>query len=313
MQTDFSKSAKFVSEREINHQSEFKHTFIRISSSSIDFLFSYKMTSNPEEITLASIPPTQIDIPGLITRPPRQPYKTIVFSGGGVRGFAIAGAIKYLANVGLIDKITTRKFIGTSVGSLIGFLLALRYDVIDIVDFMRRFPLKSIENLDIDCFTRLITEHGLEHGDKFITYIRGICEHRTGNPDITFKQLTEKYNSELVCIGSNLAVAYGATTFDIHTTPDLPVWQAIRISCGIPLFFTPVIDISGGVWVDGGVTNNYAMDIVSREELVDTIGILLMRNSTDSIICTKDEITGHVQTTYNIADYMRKVMTEAIA
>ena len=51
--------------------------------------------------------------------------QTIVISGGSINGIICLGALQYLINNKLLDNITT--FIGTSSGSMTGFLLSIGY------------------------------------------------------------------------------------------------------------------------------------------------------------------------------------------
>ena len=57
------------------------------------------------------------------------------------------------------------------------------------------------------------------------------------------------------------------TIFSYETTPLVPVAQAIRASCGIPIFYTPFKFSCGDPnidpydWVDGGLVNNYPINL----------------------------------------------------
>ena len=59
--------------------------------------------------------------------------KNLAISGGGSMGIGIIGIIKYLENKHIIKNI--KNYIGTSIGSLICFLLILGYTTNQIYNF----------------------------------------------------------------------------------------------------------------------------------------------------------------------------------
>ena len=58
-------------------------------------------------------------------------FNTICLSGGGIRGFELLGAIAYLQEILDFGKINN--FIGTSVGSMVCYLLAIGYTSLEIL------------------------------------------------------------------------------------------------------------------------------------------------------------------------------------
>ena len=73
-------------------------------------------------------------------------YDTICLSGGGLKGFAFVGALEYLHNKSYIDLNKINNFVGTSVGSILSYLLTLGYTVQEIIDFILDFNFKSLES-----------------------------------------------------------------------------------------------------------------------------------------------------------------------
>ena len=75
-------------------------------------------------------------------------YTTLVLSGGGVKGILMLGAIQYMIDNRLLEKTTT--YIGTSVGAMIGYLLAIGYTPIEIVAYLCNHGNSSeLTNFDI--------------------------------------------------------------------------------------------------------------------------------------------------------------------
>lgn len=87
------------------------------------------------------------------------------------------------------------------------------------------------------------------------------------NSDLTFAELSQKAaqpNSkfkELFVVGTNLSLQM-PVIYSAETTPDFPIWEAVRISMSIPLFFAAMKPDQGKqIFVDGGVTWNYPLDL----------------------------------------------------
>ena len=126
--------------------------------------------------------------------------------------------------------------------------------------------------------------YGLYKGDKFYSWIGDVLSRKTGDPDITFQQLKDRYNRDLIITGSNLS----RRKLEIYSpmwTPDMPVRKAVRISMSIPLFFQPVIrndtETDTPMYlVDGGLLENYPMTVFQQHGtcyvLDETIGFKLL-------------------------------------
>ena len=61
--------------------------------------------------------------------------------------------------------------------------------------------------------------------------------------------------------------------FNHETYPEMQVLKAIRISTSIPFFYEPV-NFEENLYVDGGIDNNFPIEIFD-ENLDETLAILL--------------------------------------
>jgi len=77
-------------------------------------------------------------------------------------------------------------------------------------------------------------------------------------------------------VGTNVTLQR-AQIFNAKNTPDFPIWQAIRISIGIPLLFPPVW-VDGCYYCDGGVGYSYPINLFDEGDKPnpETLGIKLM-------------------------------------
>ncbi|RYF84561.1 MAG: patatin, partial [Chitinophagaceae bacterium] len=101
---------------------------------------------------------------------------------------------------------------------------------------------------------------------------------KTGNPLLSFAQLHQLHLQkpqfkDFYCTGTNLS-RQRLQVFSYEHSPHMPLAQAVRISCSIPLYFEPVAlddqfrrikknDTLSFVnyYVDGGMLSNYPISI----------------------------------------------------
>lgn len=197
-------------------------------------------------------------------------FVNLCFEGGGVKGIAYAGALKVLAERGVMPGI--RRVAGTSAGAISSALVAMGADWKTVREIVGGTHFRKFMDDSWGLYKdskRLLKEFGWFKGDEFRQWMRDKVGRLTGNKDLTFGELwsmsvsTPGTYRDLTVVGSDLnrqkAVVYNAAN-----SPDMPVWEAVRISMSIPLFFASCKDELGDVLVDGGVSWNYPLDIYDR-------------------------------------------------
>lgn len=221
-----------------------------------------------------------------------QPKIGLVLSGGGAKGFAHIGILKQLEKSGLqVDYIG-----GTSMGAIVGGLYASGYSADQIEKIV----------LDTDFLTLLQDKisrrekalFSKEHGEKYAITLP-IKEGSIGLPlGLSKGQNVLNYLTELLapvddindfsklpipfyCIATNIETG----TEEILEKGSLPL--ALRASAAFPSLLNPV-EINGKLLVDGGVVNNFPVDIMRKKNLDLIIGVsvqgqLLKRDELSSI------------------------------
>ncbi len=202
----------------------------------------------------------------------------VVLSGGGAKGTAHIGALKVIERAGIPIDIVT----GTSMGSLVGGLYAIGYNS-EALDTLVRgldwtYLLSDRENMsrqniiDRKRQNTYIISHGLTIGKRNNTD-GGIIKGR--NISMLLEKLCMGYNDSLdfnklpiafACVATNIV---DNSEIDIHSGR-LP--QALRASMAIPAFFSPV-RMGDMVLVDGGMTNNYPVDLARAMGADVVIGV----------------------------------------
>lgn len=188
-----------------------------------------------------------------------QKYHTLIFEGGGVKGFAYAEALKTLEEKEVIRLRDITTFVGSSAGAITATLLACGATPETLQTFLE---------VDFNIFQ-----------DDKVGYIRdawnlwrrwGYCEGKTFekwfkeclnklNPTFagfqpTFQEIQKHKGKKLIVTASNFSTGK-LQLFTPETTPDVPIWLAVRASMAIPFFFQPIQYKGDWLW-DGGIWAN---------------------------------------------------------
>jgi NTE family protein len=225
-----------------------------------------------------------------------QACTNLVLEGAGIRGVAYAGAIQYMEERGMIEHLDNVG--GTSAGAIAALAISLGYTAKEIEDLIYNTKLQKFNDgkfFFIGGISRLNRNYGWYRGKAFTKWLEKVIERKTGNADITFRELHEQRFKNLYVTGTSLN-HQSLLVFSHTTYPDMKVKDAVRISMSIPLYFEArVIDSVGHVLskapknsyydlvVDGGFTGNFPITmfdsltslngIQSRVANVKTIGL----------------------------------------
>ncbi|MCM3066642.1 patatin-like phospholipase family protein [Priestia flexa] len=193
-----------------------------------------------------------------------------VFSGGGLKGFALIGALQALEERDFIF----RRLAGTSAGSIVCALIVAGYTSDEMMEMMDEMNVKSLLDQRVSFLPSALTKWlllywnlGLYKGEKLEKWIasklkaRGIVtfgDLPEGSLRIIASDLT---NSKLVILPDDLP-RYGIDS------KKFPVAKAVRMSCSIPYFFEPVRLRTNPVSliVDGGVLSNFPIFLFDDDQ-----------------------------------------------
>ena len=215
-------------------------------------------------------------------------YRNLVFKGGGIRGVAYLGALEELERLGLMENI--QRVAGSSVGAIAALMVSLRLrarevkTIFDTLDFSRVPQVRSegqaesiLARLELTtCSQRLLKNFGWYSSDYFYNWLKNvIADHVLGKPDATFTDLQQLGCRDLYVVVSNMT-RHCAEIMSVETTPEVAVADAIRMSMSIPLYFEALrFDGQqfgkGDLYVDGGLFNNYPVDLFDRPDVIERI------------------------------------------
>jgi predicted acylesterase/phospholipase RssA len=195
----------------------------------------------------------------------------IYLSGGGICATAHVGALQELSKH--IPLKAIKEWMGVSAGSLIAMCLCIGFTLDELYEFSVRFDFSHIQ--DPDGIPGWILHFGMDTGDRLQRLVNA-CLHVKGlSSEMTFQEVYQKYGLSLRVLATDLNQATGKC-FSPTDTPDYPVSYAVRASMTYPYYFQPfVCPITGHSYVDGGVTSNYPLYLIPKEEHSRTWSILL--------------------------------------
>ncbi len=202
----------------------------------------------------------------------------LVLSGGGAKGMAHIGALKIIEEAGIpIDYV-----VGTSMGSIIGGLYAIGYTPEQMDTMVRK---QDWSYLLSDRISR--SEKNMAEREVDEKYVISVPFSKKAIQDVTgglikgqnignlFSELTLGYHDSInfnklpipfACVSENIV---NGKEYNFHSGV---LSTAMRASMAIPGVFTPV-RLDSMVLVDGGVINNYPVNVAKQMGADVIIGI----------------------------------------
>jgi NTE family protein len=206
-----------------------------------------------------------------------RPKVGVILSGGGAKGFAHVGVLKVLEEAGLkIDYIG-----GTSMGSIVGGLYAIGYDV----DTLEKLVMSlDWDRLLSDEISRrdLSIEEKPDHDRFFVKF--PLKERKVKLPAgvVTGQNIENKFAELCTHIYNtrdfrNFQIPYLCVATDVETGLEKVFHEGylptcMRASMAIPSVFSPT-KIDGKLYIDGGVVNNFPVDHVKEMGADILIGV----------------------------------------
>ncbi len=197
----------------------------------------------------------------------KYPWKNLVFEGGGIKAIAYTGALKILELKGITNNI--ERVAGSSAGSLIALMMALKYSSDEILDVLLNTDFSRIGESDffVEDWHRLVTSYGLYESTYLQKIIEGIIEKKTGKKDITFIELRKSY-LDLYILVTNLEKKQ-SEALSAKKNPNLSVCQSLLASMAVPFYFVPQ-KINNSIYVDGGMLRGYPIDLFDNRDFIDS-------------------------------------------
>lgn len=235
--------------------------------------------------------------------------KYLVFSGGGAAGYAHGGAVLQLADEADFSFTDIKGVAGASVGAFAALLVSLNFTPQEISDKLSSLNIRALMdggNLPQQLY-RLFTQYGIYTGDPLYRMIKDIIAEKTGRSDpenVTFADLKALGCKDLFIVTTKVYKENDQPTgkekiFSTENTPQTPVAATLLASMSAPGLFRRVrlkkiakghfvLDEQGDLYEDGGIVNNFPIDIFDKPKYVaqgddyvnsQTLGLALLNHN----------------------------------
>ena len=155
---------------------------------------------------------------------------------------------------------------GTSGGSIIACLAALGVDADTMIEISQELEFNKLLKFDAMALLRSSFCLGKEI-EKWLKFLI--------DPELTFSSLKKDLHIVATDINANQGII-----FSKESTPNMPLWLAVRASISIPFVFTPV-HYEGRVLMDGFMYNNIPISVFDKSPH-KTIGFQITSDTTQN-------------------------------
>lgn len=193
----------------------------------------------------------------------------LVISGGSVKGFGLLGAIECIIEKYGLSSFSS--FFGTSIGSIIAYLLCIGYTPLEIIHKVHYFKVlhKVKDNIDI---TTIIKNRGVLNFEYILEELEIMSLLKY--PELfTFKTLYEFTGKEFCCVTYNYSLQKKEILHHT-TTPDLCCLTALRMSSSIPFVFDS-FKHNNHIYIDGGIVDNFPIQVAIKFHKYNIIGVVI--------------------------------------
>ena len=189
--------------------------------------------------------------------------KHLVISGGGPIGLRYLGALEKLEQESIWQIDNIESIYGTSIGSIIGAFICLKYDWETLNKYIIERPWHDAFKVNPKQIFDSYYNKGLF--DKKIAEVifKPLLEAKDLNLNITLKEFYEYSKIDLHIFTFELN-KFETVELSHTTHPDLSLLQALIMSSSLPGIFMPTI-MDNGCYVDGGVMCNFPLNQCLRD------------------------------------------------
>lgn len=194
--------------------------------------------------------------------------ESISLEGGGGNGFAYLGMLQAFEELSIYDgyRYNIDKIYGTSVGALIGYIIALDISPTTVIDTFTTlkesdiFDIPIPKQINLQAISSMLIEllkegAGLNTHDKIKKIIKKLTLESPHESIVTFKDLYETTGHDLHIYCTNLS-RIEIVDYCYKNTPNIDVVQALLGSMSIPFVFKHSKLSNGDVILDGGLLYN---------------------------------------------------------
>ncbi len=207
--------------------------------------------------------------------------KHLVISGGGPTGVIALGALQHLEKQQFWNIENIESMYCTSAGSLLGVLVALKFDWDSINDYIIKRPWHEAFQIRISQIFEAYHKKGMFDGKLFDMFFKPFFNSRDISMKMTMREFYEytKIDFHIFTLEMN---RFEIVDVSYKTHPDLELLKAIHMTSALPMIISPCC-IGDDCFVDGGMISNYPLNYcIKNNNITDESGyeeILGLRNN----------------------------------
>ena len=255
--------------------------------------------------------------------------KHIVISSGGPAGHMMYSVLRTLNIKGVWDIKDIKSIYGSSIGSYIAIILALRYEWEVMDDYLIKRPWEKIfvtsssasaaaSSIDVNDHLhlsgssladaknklghifQLYNTHGLYGLKEFTEMIRPALQGKDMTTKITFQEFYDRTGIEVHFTVTEMNKCQ-AIDFSYKTHPNQSLVEACYMSCCYPFGFAPIYR-DGCCYLDGGIMNNYPLHDCIRDQkcgLGEILGVKVLWEKKPTNLTEKSSLLQFINTFFN--------------
>ena len=221
------------------------------------------------------------------------PPLRIALSGGGIKGIAHIGALEVLQERGYLRHV--REYLGISSGAFCAFCLAIGCTLSELRMVVTMLDFGLMRHVEPETIFQFPETFGLDDGANLDRLIVAILKSKKLSPDLTFGDMGS-FAIGLRIYATDLNTCL-IQEFSAAATPGVSVRAGLRASMCIPFYFTPVRDLSGHTFVDGGVISHLPFAMLTEKERQTTLCLAFSGDHKPKVEPIKD-LAGFVSQLY---------------
>lgn len=258
--------------------------------------------------------------------------KHLVISSGGPAGHMMYSVLRTLNIKGVWDIKDIKSIYGSSIGSYIAIILALRYEWEVMDDYLIKRPWEKIfvtssssaasaaaaSNVDVNDHLhlsgtsladaknklghifQLYNTHGLYGLKEFTEMLRPALQGKDMTTKITFQEFYDRTGIEVHFTVTEMNKCQ-AIDFSYKTHPTQSLVEACYMSCCYPFGFAPIYR-DGCCYLDGGIVNNYPLHDCIRDQkcgLGEILGVKVLWEKKPANLTEKSSLLQFINTFFN--------------
>ena len=190
----------------------------------------------------------------------------LVLSGGGIWGFKTYGALREANRQKFFEMSTIQSIYCTSVGSMIGVLLAMKFDFKTIDDYLIKRPWQNVWSVNMTQIFNIYQTRGIYNKNFISEFLSPFLLARDFSLDITMAEFFEKTEIELHIYVTEVN-SFECIDISYKTHSEWKLIDAVYASCSLPIVFSPIIN-DENCYLDGSFLMNYPLT-----KCIDSVGI----------------------------------------